>query len=404
MMEPQALSRTPPSTVVASESGISDEHTDDKHSGRGGAHVVELPDLEDGSSVSAIECQAEVFEGHRAIAPTAAVAGDPGASDGHVNNNQHDGVASSVVELPDLEGGGRAPPVDPEVPQGRRATAAATPRPAPIVEKNCGLSTRRWHQVFALGLGLLEVGFSLYNALSKNAFEISDATDFVFSASAVMESAGMTAMLFAALCREKYGAQRQDGRDFVLEGFGSPLAILVNGVRQKERSLTKVGHFGAMCQAAVVSVVGLVLLQRLNARAFVIIFYVLFLLLAGFCLVTNSFFCENWFRDVLFFSRLDSALDPNDAAVGVTYVLVVLPLGVEVAEVVLLALGEESWNATILAVLDVAVTALVLFPYGYKHFMRNYPEVARRFTRGSCRNCPCPLFCRLDTLFNILFA
>lgn len=399
-MELRALSVISPSTAVTDKVGAIDWHRDGEHSKSSAAHVVELQDVEEGSRAPPTQTE----ERH----PTAAVAGESEAGDRQSDNNRSGRGVASVVELPDLEGGTTAPPIDDTAVEGWRATAATPPSTATaVVEKNCGLTTRRWHHIFALGLGLLEVGFSAHNALSKDAFKILDARDFVFFASAAMESVGVAVMLFAALCREKFsGAQQEQDarRDYFLEGFGAPLAILVNGVRQKERSLTKVGHLGAMCQAAVVMVIGLVLLQRLDARAFVIIFYVLFLLLAGFCLVTNSFFCENWFRDVLISSRLDSALDPEDAAAGVTYVLVVLPLGVEIAEVVLLTLGRGSWNATVLAVLDVAVTGVFLFPYGYKKFMRNYPEVARRLTGDSCRNCPCPLFCRLDTLFNVLFA
>lgn len=358
--------------------------------------MVELPDLEGGANTP------PVIVAHRPTAATAVVADEAAAVDRHRGDEQPDRGVASVVGLPDLEGGSRTPSIEMEAPDGRRATTAA-PATTPAAERNCGLTTRRWHHAFALSLGLLEVGFSWDNALSENAFKILDATDFVFSASAAMEAVGMAVMLFAALCRETYREQGQHGRDYVLEGFGSPLAIMVNGVRQKERSLTKLGHFGAMCQAAVVSVVGLVLLQRLDAQAFVIMFYVIFLLFAGFCLVSNSSFCENWFRDVLTVSRLDSALDPEDTTVGITYVLVVLPLGVEVAEVVLLVLGGGSWKATILAVLDIAVTTVVLFPYGYKHFMRSYPEMARRLARDSCPGCPCPVFCRLDTLLRILF-
>lgn len=49
-------------------------------------------------------------------------------------------------------------------------------------------------------------------------------------------------------------------------------------------------------------------------------------------------------------------------------ILVGLPLGVDVAEVVRLILGEESWRAMILAILDILVTCAVVVPWGLKNF------------------------------------
>lgn len=268
----------------------------------------------------------------------------------------------------------------------------------------CGLTTRRWHQLSALSLGVLETVFSVYNAVVEDSFKFEDGADFVFSASAAMEGVGLGVMLLIALCRtdgDEAGGRREEarGHKVVMEGFGSPLAILVNGVRQMDPSLTKVGHLGAVSQAAVVGIVGLALLQKVDARAFVIVFYLLLVLTCGFCFVTANDFFANCFRNALVVSRLDSLFDPHDPALGLTYALILLPLGVDVAEIVLLVLEGKSWNSTVLAVLDVGLVFAVVFPFGYKRFMRSCPEVARRFGR----DCPC-LHRRLDSVVNALFV
>ncbi|CBJ29938.1 expressed unknown protein [Ectocarpus siliculosus] len=307
------------------------------------------------------------------------------------------GASAVVVEehAADVESGTRRP-----IPTRAAAAPAAGGPTADDVEKSCGLTSRRWHQLFALGIGLLEAAFSLNNAIAEDAFKIEDAASFVFSASAVQESVGLAVMLLLSLCRARVGEQ-----DAVMEEFGSPLAILVNGVRQTDRSLTKTGHFGAMCQAAVVAVTGLVLLQKVDARGFVILFYALLVLFCGFCLVTNTVFCAGYFRNLVVVSRLDSALDPDNPAVGLTYALIALPLGVDVAEILFLFLGGQSWNATILALLDVGVTAMVVFPFGYKRFMTAFPEAARRLGLDSGRACDhyycC---CNLETLLYVVFV
>lgn len=252
--------------------------------------------------------------------------------------------------------------------------------------------------------------FSILNAAAEDAFKVEDGADFVFSASAAMESAGLAVMLLLSLCRitgegEAGGRRGEEERrrdnstKLMMEGFGSPLVILANGVRQTDPSLTKVGHLGAMSQAVVVGVVGLTLLQKVDARAFVIVFYVLLVLSCGFCFVTTNDLFASCFRNVVVVSRLDSLFDPEDPALGLTYTLIVFPLGVDVAEIVLLVLGGRSWNATVLAVLDVGLTFFVVFPFGYKRFMRSCPEVARR----SGRDCPCA-HGHLDAVVNALFV
>lgn len=276
-------------------------------------------------------------------------------------------------------------------------------------ENVCGLTARRWHQLFALSLGVLETVFSVLNAIAEDSFEMEGGADFIFSASAVMESVGLAVMLLVSLCTPRASGEEADGRreeerggNRAMEAFGSPLAILVNGVRQTDRSLTRVGQFGAACQAAVVGVVGAILLQKADARAFVIVFYVLLLVFCGFCFVSTNECFANCFRNALVVSRLDSLFDPDHPAVGLTLSLILVPLGVDVAEVVLLALRGRSWNATVLAVLDVGLTFIVVFPFGYKRFMRSCPGVARRLGR----DCPCsdPCFCRLDAVVNALFV
>lgn len=268
----------------------------------------------------------------------------------------------------------------------------------------CGLTTRRWHQLSALSLGVLETAFSVYNAILEDSFKVEDGVDFVFSASAAMEGVGLAVMLLLSLCRingAEAGERREGGRgDKMMEGFGSPLAILVNGVRQTDPSLTKVGHLGAVSQAMVVGIVGLTLLQKVDARAFVIVFYLLLVLLCAFCFVTTNDFFANCFRNTLVVSRLDSLFDPEDPAVGLTYALVLLPLGVEVAEMVLLVLEGKSWNAMVLAVLDVGLLFTVLFPFGYRRFARSCPAIARWLGR----DCPCSQGRLLDAVVNALFV
>lgn len=45
---------------------------------------------------------------------------------------------------------------------------------------------------------------------------------------------------------------------------------------------------------------------------------------------------------------------------GVTCVLVMLPLGIDVAEICYLLLGGESWRGVILAILGIVVTFVVV--------------------------------------------
>lgn len=276
-----------------------------------------------------------------------------------------------------------------------------------VPEGTCGLTTRRWHQLLAISLGISEAVFSALNANAEDSFKLENGVDFVFSASTVMESVGLAVMLLLSLCRinggEARGRREEERGEKMMEGVGSPPVILVNGVRQTDRSLTKVGHLGVVSQAAAVGVVGLTLLQRVDVRAFVIVFYVVLVLTRGFFFVASNGCFPSFFRNVLVVSRLDTLFDPEDPAVALTYALALLPLGVDVTEVVLLAFGGKSWNATILAVLDVGLASIVVFPFGYRRFMISCPVVSTRLGRD---HCPCsrPCFGRLDAVVNALFV
>lgn len=264
----------------------------------------------------------------------------------------------------------------------------------------CGLSKRRQHQLFALGLGLMEVGFSVSNAVSEDAFKIRDSGDFVFSSSAIMESVGLAIMFVVALAgktaqedetkREEMG--REGGEDDkaheVLEGFGSPLAVLASGIHQRDYDLTKAGYFGSVWQAATVYVTGLIFLYNVARRAFLVLVCVTPL---GLCCCTCLAFMSDtlerwensWLNCILFLrarqrgpTSFDRARRPPSLAWRATSILVGLPLGIDVAEVVLLILGGESWRAMILAILDILVTCVVVVPWGVKNMKAALPQVA----------------------------
>lgn len=272
----------------------------------------------------------------------------------------------------------------------------------PALAQNCGLTTRRWRQLAALLLGVSRTLASVFNALSEDAFDVEDAPDFVFASSAAMAPVGLAAMLLLSLCtpegeggeeEEQEGAgsgggEGEERRGIVLEGFGSPLVILANGVRQIDRSLMKQGRLGVVCQAAVVCVIGLTLLQKVDARAFVIVFYALFVLLSGFCFVTNDWLPR------CFGNAPVSLVDPECPAFSLTYVLVLSLLGVYIAEFVLLAFRGKSWNAALLAVLDVVGTSFVVF-----QFARSSLENDTRL-----ENNPRACCCRLDSVFYVMFG
>lgn len=254
-------------------------------------------------------------------------------------------------------------------------------------ERKCGLDKRRLHQLVALVLGVLEVGFSVSNAVVEDAFKVKDAQDFVFSASAVMESVGLGVLLLVALtplCRKKTESAGEDS-DF-LEEFGSPLAILVNGITQENSHLTNAGFFGTVCQAATVCTMGLILLYKIARTAFIAILCAIILL---FCCLTSVAHCC---RFPIFEDEIRSPFDfsaPGFQVVGVT--LVVLPLGVDVAEFFYLILGGESWRAVILAVLDVVVTVVFVISWGMNRFWQSAPEFCSE--AGSCSACLCLYSC-----------
>ncbi len=235
------------------------------------------------------------------------------------------------------------------------------------------------------------MGFSVYNAVSEGAFKITDAADFVFSASAAMESVGLAVMLLLSLTLSVKRSHQREVEEGVekgefLEAFGSPLAILAGGLSEKYEPQKAAGYFGSMCQAVVVGVMGLVLLSKVDTTAFVVLLCVILSLLI--CCLCSAAAVESG-RDN------QDELDVNPC--GSTAILVLLPLSVDVAEVVFLALIEgRSWDAIILAFLDVVVTFFVVLPWacnkfvvdGYFCFLFN-PCV---FCFQLCLCCICPCF------------
>lgn len=285
--------------------------------------------------------------------------------------------------------------------EGPAAAAAASATVIADVDHgsfNCDVSKRRRHQLFALALGLLEVGFSLYNAIVEEAFLIEDGTDFVFASSALMESIGLAVMLFVALISlyiatsEETSEERRDHGGWAGESwekFGSPLPILVSGIHQKDPSLVNAGQVGALFQAIVVCVVGLVLLQRADNTVFLVLICVIpTLLCCGWCAVVWNAQggCIDCFSHVEAPYPYPGDTDPStqpsnhdttvdtprvvgDLFMGVACILLLLPLGIDIAEVVLLILLEGvSWRAMILAILDILVTSFVLLPWGVSRF------------------------------------
>lgn len=76
----------------------------------------------------------------------------------------------------------------------------------------CGVPKCSWHKVFALGLGLLKVGFSAGNAMIEDAFKVEGVPVFVFAASAIKESIGRLSFISSAH-RVVVVGQTEDGGD-----------------------------------------------------------------------------------------------------------------------------------------------------------------------------------------------
>ena len=263
---------------------------------------------------------------------------------------RHAAVRFGLMSAPDVETGGQRP------------TSTF-----PVLRKGkCVLGKRRRKQLFALGLGLLEVGFSVYNAVAEGAFEVKDAEGFVFSASAIVETVGLAVLLLVAvgpLCRkstEEAGEARdekeeegtgKEGAELDVQELGSPLAILVNEIVQKNSQLTNAGYVGSICQAATVCVLGLVLLYKVAMTTFVAtVCTTMILLMLWSCCTLYSL------RSYGFLFLIRS---------GVSSVLALLPVVVDVAEAVFLLLDEgESWRAVVLAILDIVVAFCVVVPWG----------------------------------------
>lgn len=239
-------------------------------------------------------------------------------------------------------------------------------------EEGGGVLTRqrRLYQLVAFLVGVLEVHFSLDNALAEDAFSFSDdPTDFVFASSAVMESVGLAVMFVLAVTG---GAAELGGG--CLEGFGEPLVVLASGVRQKEASLTSVGHVGAVCQATVIVVFGLILLFHVDGMAFAVVLIV-GLIVACVC-VLGSVVCAEGIRDSVNRECL--------AAGGAQYVVVLVPVAIDATEVALLLVAGKSWRGLILAVLDIVVTCLFVGPWSCRNAVASVPNALM-----NCLGCVC---------------
>ncbi|CAN0259689.1 unnamed protein product [Scytosiphon promiscuus] len=287
--------------------------------------------------------------------------------------------------------------------EARRPTETA---PGSATGKKCYLVKRRRHHLFALALGVLEVYFSVYNVVVEDAKSLEDGKDFVFYSSAIMESVGLALMLLIGLlvsmddtCAEmvaQFGDEddgdmeigsggedkendEEDGKDeegeeggeegeekgkYFLEEVGSPLAILVSGIHQKDSRVTNAGFLGSLAQALVVFLVSLDFVDKRAGRE---VLYIVCVCLIPVILVVGAIA-----RSTALFLK-------------VTCVFILLPICVDVAEVVFLLLGGESWRAMILAILDIFVTCTVVFPWVLKIFtasVQQVPSVVRQKARA----------------------
>lgn len=150
-------------------------------------------------------------------------------------------------------------------PRGEQVPGRSSPD---SVNHRCPSKRRRQH-LAALALGVLEVVFTVRNAIREKSFQIEDEADFVFFSSMVMESLGLAFTLLCAIgsLGKKWGGVV--GTAEPLEEFGAPLAILTNGVMEQNLALQNVGVLGAMIQAISVFVVALIFLS--GTTAFIVV-------------------------------------------------------------------------------------------------------------------------------------
>lgn len=273
------------------------------------------------------------------------------------------------------------------------------------------LSARRWDQLFALMIGILEVYLSCDNALSHGSFSIDGVADFVFASSAVMEVVGLGVMLLiAVILTGGYGFKTDDSQKN-LEGFGAPLPILANGVRQDNKLLRVTALLGVASQAMVACACGLVLLLHLNSTAFIFGFLLFLVVSTAIVLFVWGNICiwrtahhnnggdttakDNNNGSIHHVDGIDQSSSSSqnfnigigsssivgfgrmDVSRGLGYLFVLWPLGIDLYEIGLLLTGTFSWKSVILAVLDIIafiVTFVIVCPWGYGEVMGALPH------------------------------
>lgn len=272
-------------------------------------------------------------------------------------------------------------------------------------EKCCNVAERRWYQLFALAFGCLEVVLSFNNALTHGSFALDDVVDFVFSSSAVMEVVGLGAtLLFSLRLVRIAGWKEGPGAEENLEALGAPLSILANGVRQGNKLLRDAGLLGVACQALVVFVCWLILLRDVPLKATLAVFVPGLILACSFVLFAWGNY-SLWLRgDVCRYDDVDDEVDEEEAGPdcahaqrqaahagsanaafermdvsrGMAYLLVLMPVVVDVAEILALLLTAASWASTMLSVLDIValyVTCVVVCPWGFVEMKHALPRV-----------------------------
>lgn len=280
--------------------------------------------------------------------------------------------------------------------------------PVGAVTVTRGLSQRRRRHLFALALGVLEAVFSVKNSISEESSKIEDGVDFVYFSSAIMELCGLAVTLGLALRSLNCSRSDDGGRGGVakepLEEFGAPLAILANGVLEKDLLLEKVGHFGAVCQAAAICVVALILLQKVGRTAYHVLCAGLVMLSCSSCCVTLATFCHGMDYTITPVAVLHRRRREDLGRVaGATKVLVLLPLSVDVAELVLLVLESKSWQAILLAILDVGAICVVVLPWVWQMLFESdtFCFACRRCFQGVYLSIFCSIACAVGACFRV---
>lgn len=108
-----------------------------------------------------------------------------------------------------------------------------SPSPEPPKQKALLLT------VIVLAISLLELVFSIMNAVRKEAFRLSGFEDYVYAASSTMEVVGLLFGLACYFCFEEGGAH-----------LGLPLTLMSTGVVEDDGESRKIGFTGTVVQAA----------------------------------------------------------------------------------------------------------------------------------------------------------